>query len=178
MSNGLQNATELTSNALAIVSAISNILTSFNIPFNNSSGAASSRRLLEQPNDASSNHDHGGGAYPSWFSAADRRLLANQGNRGVTPNAMVAKDGSGQFKTINAALAAYPKNLRGRYVIYVKAGVYNEYITVTKDQVNVFMYGDEPRKIIITGNKNYRNGVSTYQTASFCASNLLQLSLL
>ncbi|KAF3456451.1 hypothetical protein FNV43_RR01101 [Rhamnella rubrinervis] len=166
MSNGLQNATQLTSNALAIVSAISDILGTFNIPFNITSSTASSRRLLEQSNGADTPDE---GAYPSWFTAADRRLLASQSNGGVKPNAVVAKDGSGQFKTIGAALAAYPKNLRGRYAIYVKAGVYNEYLTVTKDQINVFMYGDGPRKTLITGSKNYRDGVSTYQTASFSA---------
>lgn len=165
MSNGLQNATQLTSNALAIVSAISDILEKFNNPFNITSSTASSRRLLEQSNDADTPDER---AYPSWFTAADRRLLASQSNGGAKPNAVVAKDGSGQFKTIGAALAAYPKNLRGRYVIYVKAGVYNEYLTVTKDQVNVLMYGDGPRKTLITGSKNYRDGVSTYQTASFC----------
>ncbi|RVW12541.1 putative pectinesterase/pectinesterase inhibitor 28 [Vitis vinifera] len=65
--------------------------------------------------------------------------------------------------------AAYPKNLKGRYVIYVKAGIYREYITVTKDQVNVYMYGDGPRKTIVTGTKSYRDGITTYKTATFSA---------
>lgn len=157
MSNGMLNATQLTSNALAIVSAISGILTTFNIPLNNS---ASSRRLLEEP-DAEDGH-------PSWWSREDRKLMASQAKGQVKPNAVVAKDGSGQYSTIAAALAAYPKNNKGRYVIYVKAGIYNEYLTVTKDQVNIFMYGDGPRKTMITGKKCNRDGVSTFRTASFC----------
>ena len=80
---------------------------------------------------------------------------------------MVAKDGSGKYKTIAAALAAYPKVLRGRYVIYVKAGIYDEYITLTKDMKNVFMYGDGPRKTIVTGRKSNRDGFTTQNTASF-----------
>ncbi|KAI6692851.1 hypothetical protein NL676_020561 [Syzygium grande] len=156
MSNGMLNATQLTSNALAIVSAISGILTTFNIPLNNS---ASSRRLLEEP-DAEDGH-------PSWWSREDRKLMASQAKGQVKPNAVVAKDGSGQYSTIAAALAAYPKNNKGRYVIYVKAGIYNEYLTVTKDQVNIFMYGDGPRKTMITGKKCNRDGVSTFRTASF-----------
>jgi len=159
MSSGLLNATELTSNALAIVSSISGIFNAFNIPTNITS---SSRRLLEADQTKK-------GEYPGWISPSDRRLLAGRNNAQAKPNAVVAKDGTGQYKTITAALAAYPKNLKGRYVIYVKAGVYNEYITVTKDQTNVFMYGDGPRKTIVTGRKNYRDGVSTYQTASFAA---------
>ena len=85
----------------------------------------------------------------------------------MKPNAVVAKDGSGQYKSIAAALAAYPKALRGRYVIYVKAGIYDEYITVTKNMKNVFMYGDGPRKTIVTGRKNNRDGITTQNTASF-----------
>ncbi|KAF8401222.1 hypothetical protein HHK36_012151 [Tetracentron sinense] len=159
MQNGLANATRLTSNALAIVTEIFQILNTLNIPIMTN---LNSRRLLDMPE-----VDEDG--YPTWFSGADRKLLAQQNNDRVKPNAVVAKDGSGQFKTIAAALAAYPKNHSGRYVIYVKAGIYNEHITVTKNQVNVFMYGDGSRRTIVTGRKNNREGVSTYQTASFSA---------
>ena len=85
----------------------------------------------------------------------------------MKPNAVVAKDGSGQFKTISAALAAYPKTLRGRYVIYVKAGIYKEYVHITKDMKNIFMYGDGPKKTIVTGNKSNRGGFTTQDTATF-----------
>ena len=154
MSNDLMNATQLTSNALAITSTMSDILKSFNVPEEKN---ATSRRLLSTNN-----------GYPEWLSSGDRKLLAVN-NAQLRPNAVVAKDGSGQFKTIAAALAAYPKNKPGRYVIYVKAGIYDEYITVTKDQVNVFMYGDGPRKTIVTGRKCNTQGVPTMQTASFAA---------
>ncbi|EXB75640.1 Putative pectinesterase/pectinesterase inhibitor 28 [Morus notabilis] len=158
MSDGLVNAGELTSNALAIVSAFSDILGAFKIPFHFNSSSAFSRRLLEAEEDDK--------VYPSWFSAADRKLLGSRGGGNLAPNAVVAKDGSGQYKSIGEALAAYPKDLKGRYVIYVKAGVYDEYITVTKNQVNVFIYGDGPRKTIVTGRKNFRDGVSTFKTAT------------
>ncbi|KAA8528165.1 hypothetical protein F0562_035584 [Nyssa sinensis] len=125
MSNGLLNATQLTDNALAMVSAISKILTTFNIPVNTS---ASARRLFEASEADSTD------GYPEWLSGSDRKLLGAQNNGKVTPNAVVAKDGSGQYKTIAAALAAYPKDLKGRYVIYIKAGIYDEYITVEKNQ--------------------------------------------
>ncbi|XP_057467706.1 pectinesterase-like [Actinidia eriantha] len=161
MSNGLLNATQLTDNALSIVSAISEILTAFNIPINSS---ASSRRLFEASEVLDQNE------YPAWFSVADRRLMhASTNNNQLKPNVVVAKDGSGQYKTIADALAAYPKSQKGRYIIYVKAGIYNEYITVTKDQVNVFMYGDGPRKTMVTGNKNNIAGFPTFRTASFTA---------
>ncbi|KAG2697804.1 hypothetical protein I3843_07G122500 [Carya illinoinensis] len=154
MKQNLQDASALTSNALAIVSELADFLKSFGLEFKIK---PSGRRLLSQD------------GYPSWFSASDRKLLASHNNGGVVPNAVVAKDGSGHFKTIAAALAAYPKNLRGRYVIYVKAGVYDEYITVAKDQKNIFMYGDGPRKTIVTGRKSNRDGFSTFKTATFSA---------
>ena len=54
-----------------------------------------------------------------------------------------------------------------RYIIYVKEGVYEEYVTVTKKMVNVTMYGDGSQKTIVTGNKNNVDGVRTFQTATF-----------
>ena len=158
MSKNLQNASSLTSNALAIVSELGAILKAYGLELN-VKPSSGSRRLL------------GEDGYPTWFSASDRKLLAASPGT-VRPNAVVAKDGSGQYKTISAALAAYPKNLRGRYIIYVKAGVYNEYITVTKNQKNVFIYGDGPRKTIVTGNKSNKGGFSTFKTASFCKYNV------
>ncbi|KAI4340980.1 hypothetical protein MLD38_025763 [Melastoma candidum] len=150
------DATRLTSNALTIVAGISNILSPFDLKLNIPNG--NSRRLLAAD------------GYPTWFSAADRKLLAKVDNRGIRPNAVVAKDGSGNFRSIQAALNAYPKNHRGRYIIYVKAGVYDEYITVTKDQTNVFLYGDGPRRTIITGHKSkVLSGYSTWQSSTFSA---------
>ncbi|KAF3436603.1 hypothetical protein FNV43_RR23695 [Rhamnella rubrinervis] len=156
----LRNASALTDNALAIVSELSKVLEAFGLKLDPK--PLNGRRLLGAT-------EIGEDGFPTWFSAADRKLMAAHSNGNVKPNAVVAKDGSGQFKTIAAALAAYPKNLRGRYVIYVKAGVYNEYITVEKNMVNVFMYGDGPRKTIVTGNKSNRGGFSTFKTASFSA---------
>ncbi|XP_042055736.1 pectinesterase-like [Salvia splendens] len=150
ISNGLLNATELTDNALSIVASISNITKSLD----GKSLPDETKTLLN--------------GFPSWMKPGDRKLLAIGGE--PEPNAVVAQDGSGQYKTIQAALDAYPKGgVQGRYVIYVKAGVYDEYITVTKDQVNIFMYGDGPRKSIVTGKKCFTDGVSTFQTASFSA---------
>lgn len=54
-----------------------------------------------------------------------------------------------------------------RYIIYVKEGVYEETVTVTKKMVNVTMYGDGSRKTIVTGSKNFVDGVRTFQTATF-----------
>lgn len=166
--NGMVNATQLTSNLLTIVDKISEYLKAFNVsgvienltnltdlkPTNNN------RRLLEV-------FEVGHDEYPTWFSVADRKLLARP-QTVLRPNAVVAKDGSGQFKTIGAALAAYPKKPVGRYIIYVKAGIYDEIVRITKNQENVFIYGDGARKTIVTGKQNFGiMKINTMNTATF-----------
>lgn len=95
------------------------------------------------------------------------KLLESQNHGLVKPNAVVAKDGSGQFKTIMDAVNAYPKNYQGRYVIYVKAGVYNETVLIPKNMVNVFMYEDGPKKTIVTGKRSFTGGYTTSNTTTF-----------
>lgn len=148
--DGTSDAKKMTSNTLDIVADLNKILSSFGLNFNlttNLSDHPPSRRLLDvgEPNE-----------FPRWVSAGDRRLLAGRG--GIRPDAVVAQDGSGQFRTIKAALAAYnpPKNVktRKRYIVYIKAGVYRESVTIEKNQYNVFFYGDGAGKTIVTNNKH------------------------
>ncbi|KAJ9168114.1 hypothetical protein P3X46_019676 [Hevea brasiliensis] len=162
MEKTFKAAKELTSNSLAMVSALTSLLQSFQI-------SKSNRRLLaKEPNSSSMDKD----GLPRWISHEDRRMLkgAARADAGKPkPNAVVAKDGSGDFKTIAAALAAMPAKYEGRYVIYVKAGVYDETVTVTKKMVNVTIFGDGSQKTIVTGSKNYADGVQTFRTATFVA---------
>ncbi|XP_045796799.1 pectinesterase-like [Trifolium pratense] len=144
----IDRATKVTVVALDIVSDLSNILQEFGLKLDLK---PASRRLLSKEIDIEE-------GFPTWVSATDRKLLAQkQGKRWrlkIKPNVVVAKDGTGQFKTITDALNHCPKGNEGRYVMYVKAGVYDEQITVLKDCRNLLMYGDGPRKTIITGSKN------------------------
>ncbi|XP_074294594.1 putative pectinesterase/pectinesterase inhibitor 21 [Silene latifolia] len=166
MAINLKDASHLSSNILAIISEIVPVLNSFGLQTSN---VSLNRRLLHVPkndNDNDNDLDHEG--YPSWLPSGDRKLLRRINMNNPRPNVIVAQDGSGQFRTINAALRAYPKGLRGRYVIYVKAGIYNEQVLITKDQVNIFMFGDGPRRTIVTGRQSV-NGTktTTYQSATF-----------
>lgn len=156
-SGSLDNVGKLTGLALDVVSGISKVLQSLDL---NLALKPASRRLLDVDQDG----------YPTWLSAADRKLM---GQDGVMPHATVAKDGSGQFQTITDAINSYPKNHQGRFIIYVKAGIYDEYILVDKKKVNLLIYGDGPTKTIITGRKNFAEGTKTMRTATFCKSNSL-----
>ncbi|KAK7284520.1 hypothetical protein RJT34_19266 [Clitoria ternatea] len=152
----LDHVEKITGIALDIVNGLSQILEKFGLKLNLTSSG--SRSLVEVDNEG----------YPSWFSASDRKLMGKGWRSRTTPNVIVAKDGSGKFKKVADAIASYPKEgVKGRYIIYVKAGVYDEYITVPKKSVNILIYGDGPLKTIITGHKNFAAGTKTMQTATF-----------
>ncbi|XP_050210182.1 pectinesterase-like [Mercurialis annua] len=157
MKSAMQKSTEfgnqLTDNVLNILSGISDVLRSFGLEIK--LPGTNSRRLLQAD------------GYPTWLSGPDRKLLAARDNGKLPPNAVVARDGSGQFKSINDAINSYPKGHKGRYVIYVKAGLYNEAVKVPKTHQNIYMYGDGPRHTIVTGKKSFASGVNTWNTASF-----------
>ena len=61
-------------------------------------------------------------------------MLSATKYRQIRPDAVVSKDGSRQFRTVAATITTYPPNRAGKYTRYVKAVIYDEYITVTKDQ--------------------------------------------
>jgi len=150
----LDNVGKLTGLALDVVSGIAKVLQSMDL---NLALKPASRRLLDVDQEG----------YPTWLTAADRKLMAGEP---VIPHATVAQDGSGQFNTVLDAINSYPKNHQGRFIIYVKAGVYNEYILVDKKKLNLLIYGDGPTKTIITGRLNYAEGTKTMRTATFCKS--------
>jgi pectinesterase inhibitor-like protein len=154
MHSVLRNATELSSNALAITNSLGGILKKLDLDMFKKD---SRRRLLSEQDEK---------GWPVWMRSPERKLLA-AGNQ-PKPNAVVAKDGSGQFKTIQQAVDAVPKGQQGRYVIYVKAGLYDEIVMVPKDKVNIFMYGDGPKQTRVTGKKSFADGITTMKTATFC----------
>ncbi|KAI8027592.1 Pectinesterase 2 [Camellia lanceoleosa] len=104
------------------------------------------------------------GGFPSWVKPDDRKLLSSS-PRAVKANVVVAKDGSGNFKTIRQAVsAARKKGGSKRFVIYVKAGIYKENIEIKAN--NVMLIGDGIGKTIITGSKSVVGGSTTFQSAT------------
>ncbi|MFQ6667810.1 hypothetical protein Gotur_033694 [Gossypium turneri] len=156
----LNSSQVYTSNSLAMVRQLSSLMTL------GKEKPPAKRRLLQTKFPLL-----GKGGYPSWFNHEERRLLKEaDDDKKPIPNVTVAQDGSGNFRTINEALAAVPQKYEGRYVIYVKAGIYDETVIVPKKMVNLTIFGDGSQKSIITGAKNFVDGFPTYRTASFVAS--------
>ncbi|EEF46213.1 conserved hypothetical protein [Ricinus communis] len=58
------------------------------------------------------------------MASADRILVARRPN--LRPNILVASDGSGDYSLIGEARKMAPNRSRTRFVIKIKAGVYNE----------------------------------------------------
>lgn len=108
---------EFTSNSLALVTQVSSLLSAFDFTeftprILQELAAAPSPTRAPDLNSAVSLDDYG---FPSWLQEDDRKTLTTNYEK-PTPNVTVAKDGSGQFKTINEAIAAIPAQYDGRYV--------------------------------------------------------------
>ncbi|GAA0152188.1 hypothetical protein Leryth_000650 [Lithospermum erythrorhizon] len=172
--DGMLNASQLTENAIYIFSELTNLTSSLNLNFSSIADAATrsaatlstSRRLLNNAERVGEN------GYPSWFTSTDRKLLQDaKQDPGVEavpiqPNAVVALDGSGQFNSINDAIGSIPPKNTERFVIYVKAGIYNEVVLIKKIP-NVFIFGDGQGKTIISGDLSVAlKGVKTSNSAT------------
>ncbi|KAK4780368.1 hypothetical protein SAY87_016474 [Trapa incisa] len=101
--------------------------------------------------------------WPEWLSAGDRRLLQSST---VTPDVVVAADGSGNYKTVSEAVAAAPDKSSKRYVIKIKAGVYKENVVVSKKKTNIIFIGDGRTNTIITGSRSVVGGSTTFNSAT------------
>lgn len=68
------------------------------------------------------------------------------------------------------AIAAVPDHGTRRFVIYVKKGVYRENVEIKKKKWNIMMIGDGIDATIISGNRNFVDGWTTFRTATFAVS--------
>ncbi|XP_051219760.1 pectinesterase [Lolium perenne] len=103
--------------------------------------------------------------FPRWVKPGERRLLQAPAS-GINANAVVAKDGSGTYSTVSAAVAAAPTNSKSRYVIYIKAGTYLENVEVGKNQKNLMFIGDGIGKTVIKASLNVVDGSTTFRSAT------------
>lgn len=83
---------------------------------------------------------------------------------------VVAQDGSGNYKTINEAVAAIARsghNRPERVVVHVKSGLYKEKVEIGRELHNIMFVGDGIDKTIVTASQNVQDGATTFNSATF-----------
>ncbi|XP_062084865.1 probable pectinesterase/pectinesterase inhibitor 41 [Humulus lupulus] len=88
---------------------------------------------------------------------------------------VVNQNGTGNFSTINEAVAAAPNrtansNITSYFVIYVAGGVYEEYVSIPRNKRNLMLIGDGIDRTVITGNRSVVDGWTTYNSATFAVA--------
>ncbi|KAL1539113.1 pectinesterase [Salvia divinorum] len=176
MKNLLRTARELSSNGLAMVTDISEFLDTLQLGDILGGGdgtSGGSRKLMEQEQEPEPEPEAEGDGFVT------KRLLAATA-LSVKPTIVVAKDGSGKFKSITDAVASIAKTIpphtsingtNGTFiVIMIKAGVYDETVTIPWGLNKLVLIGAGPTATKITGKKSVKGGVPTYSTATLAVN--------
>nr|XP_043622660.1 pectinesterase-like [Erigeron canadensis] len=133
---------------------------------------SNSLALLKKINGTSNDNNNfddmssGGNGFPKWLRKKDRKLLQIMSNETSKFDLVVAKDGSGNYTTIGEALNAAPNASATRFVIYIKAGAYYEYLEVINKKKNLMFVGDGIGKTLIKGNRSVVDGWTTFRSAT------------
>ncbi|EPS62949.1 pectinesterase [Genlisea aurea] len=93
-----------------------------------------------------------------WATAGAGKLLQS---KDIEADAVVSKDGTGDYGSISEAIGAATGE---RFVIYVKSGVYAENVIVHRD--GIVLIGDGKNSTVITGNRNVAAGASLSGSAT------------
>ncbi|XP_016506115.1 pectinesterase-like [Nicotiana tabacum] len=107
------------------------------------------------------------------FSGGRKLLQSNEYGVNVNQRVVVNPDGSGNFTTINEAVAAAPNYTaagNGYFLIHVVAGVYEEYVSIPSNKRYIMMTGDGINMTIITGNRSVADGWTTFNSATFAVT--------
>lgn len=102
---------------------------------------------------------------PSWITEGDEELVKSHPIH-MHFDAVVAADGSGKYRTITEAVNAAPSYSNRRYIIYIKKGVYRENIDMKRKKSNIMFVGDGIGKTVVTGDRNFMQGWTTFRTAT------------
>ncbi|URD79412.1 pectinesterase, partial [Musa troglodytarum] len=99
-----------------------------------------------------------------------RRLLQAIDSVLVHDVVVVSPDGSGNFTTIGDAVTSAPNNLsssNGFHLIYVAAGVCQEYVVIPNHTTYLMMIGEGINQTVITGNHSVADGWTTFNSSTF-----------
>ncbi|KAM6598460.1 hypothetical protein CsatA_018069 [Cannabis sativa] len=152
---------------LNVTDFIMPIASSYNVTELISNGLAINAGLVDNKEAHQVNDDDHDQEFPSWLSETERRRLLKASPSAIKANLVVAKDGSGHYRTVQGALnAAARRRVGTRFVIHVKTGIYRENIEVGISNNNIMLMGDGLRKTIITSSRSVNAGYTTYSSAT------------
>jgi len=150
ISGSLTQVTQLISNVLSLYTQLHTL--PFKPPRNTTAATSTTQ-------------SDGTSEFPQWMSEDDQELLRAK-PQGVRADAVVALDGTGHYRSIAEAVNAAPSHSPRRYVIYVKKGLYKENVDMKKKMTNIMLVGDGIGQTIITSNRNFMQGWTTFRTAT------------
>ncbi|KAK4774892.1 hypothetical protein SAY86_009827 [Trapa natans] len=113
-------------------------------------------------------HGAKGDHFPSWVKPRDQKLL--QAGNGANADVVVAQDGTGDFTSVQDAVMAAPNESTDRFVIYIKKGIYKENVEIKKKKWNIMMMGDGMDVTVISSDRNFKGGWTTFRSATFAVS--------
>ncbi|KAL9351247.1 hypothetical protein Peur_053927 [Populus x canadensis] len=105
----------------------------------------------------------------------ERILSDDAGDDGILVNdtVIVSPYGTDNFTTIGDAIAFAPNNSKpedGYFVIFVREGIYEEYVVVPKNKKNIVLIGEGINQTVITGNHSVIDGWTTFNSSTFAVS--------
>ncbi|CAN1354958.1 Putative pectinesterase/pectinesterase inhibitor 28 [Linum perenne] len=145
---------QLTTNGLDIVTGLNTLLNSFN-PEIAEDGSVVNLPVL----------GHGDTPYPTWVPDREKKDFSKPAAE--IADITVAADGSGDYETVKEALDQIlekKKKVGEVVVVYIKEGIYEEYVEVKKKIDNLVLIGDGADRTLITGDKSFVDGVGTFKT--------------
>ncbi|ESW20755.1 hypothetical protein PHAVU_005G011900 [Phaseolus vulgaris] len=103
------------------------------------------------------------------------RNLKESGSQGILLHdfVFVSSHGIDNYTSIGEAIAAAPNNTKpedGYFLVYVREGIYEEYVVIPKEKKNILLVGDGINKTIITGNHSVIDGWTTFNSSTFAVS--------
>jgi pectinesterase len=81
--------------------------------------------------------------------------------RAADKTLVVAADGSGDFKTVQDAIAAAPEQSSVRIVIHIKPGDYSGPLIIPQNKPNITLLGDDAKTTILRWDRNVRDPIPT-----------------
>ncbi|KAK7334538.1 hypothetical protein VNO80_26296 [Phaseolus coccineus] len=103
------------------------------------------------------------------------RNLKESGSQGILLHdfVFVSSYGIDNYTSIGEAIAAAPNNTKpedGYFLVYVREGIYDEYVVIPKEKKNILLVGDGINKTIIRGNHSVIDGWTTFNSSTFAVS--------